>query len=114
VSNNGELVERYFASWNEKDPAVRRRAIEEIWAEDATYLDPMGLAEGRDAVEATIATLQSLFPDFAFTLAGAVDAHHNVARFSWAFGPVAGFSVAVLDDAHQISAVFGFLDSFRK
>ncbi|MFI6316597.1 nuclear transport factor 2 family protein [Nonomuraea sp. NPDC050556] len=111
MRNTRRLVERYFASWNEKNAAARRTTIDEIWDEDASYLDPMGLARGRDAVDATIATLQSQFPDFAYSLAGTVDAHHNVARFSWEFGPVAGFSVVVINDNDQITSVFGFLDN---
>jgi hypothetical protein len=60
--------------------------------------------------------VQQQFPDFVFTLGGAVDAHHEQARFSWHLGPagaaepvVVGFDVAVLD-GDRIGSVYGFLD----
>ena len=53
---------------------------------------------------------------FVFTLGGAVDAHHDQARFSWHLGPagaaepvVIGFDVAVVEQ-DRIGSVYGFLD----
>ena len=63
--------------WNETDPAARRKLIGEVWAPDAEYIDPLAEAHGRDAIDATIAAVQSQFPGFVFTLAGPVDAHHS-------------------------------------
>ncbi|MEO3821709.1 DUF1330 domain-containing protein [Plantactinospora sp. B24E8] len=111
-----ELAERYIAVWNDTDPKRRRRAIDELWAEDGRYVDPMGVAEGRDAIDATIAAVQSQFAGLVFRLAGSVDGHHNQARFTWQLGPadgeplVVGFDVAVTDGNGQLSQVLGFLD----
>jgi hypothetical protein len=80
------------------------------------YTDPLGVAAGRDAIDATIGGVRGQFPGFEFRLAGEVDAHHNVARFTWELGPaggealVVGFDVAVLDGEGRISRVHGFLD----
>lgn len=110
--NISELVARYIETWNETDPAVRRKAIDELWAEDGVYTDPLVVAEGRDQVDATIAAVQGQFPRLAFTLAGPVDAHHNIARFTWSLGGdlVIGFDVVTLDADDRISRVYGFLD----
>ncbi|WP_285779409.1 nuclear transport factor 2 family protein [Microtetraspora sp. NBRC 13810] len=111
-----QLVASYLATWNETDPVARRAAIEEIWAEGGVYTDPMAVAEGRDAIDATIAAVQGQFPGFVFTLAGPVDAHHDIARFTWGLGPaggealVVGFDVAVLAEDGRIGRVHGFLD----
>lgn len=111
-----DLNERYLACWNETDPADRRALIEQLWAADATYTDPMVDVRGRDEIDATIAAVQQQFPGLEFTAGTAVDAHHNLARFTWGLGPsgsapiVEGFDVVVLDDSGQISAVHGFLD----
>jgi hypothetical protein len=111
-----DLNERYLACWNETDPAARRVLIDELWGADATYTDPMADVRGRDQVDATIAAVQEQFPGFVFTPGTAVDAHHNLARFTWGLGPdggapiVDGFVVVVLDDSGQITAVHGFLD----
>jgi SnoaL-like domain len=111
-----DLIERYLACWNETGPAARRKLVDDLWAEDASYVDPMVEARGRDAIDATIAAVQEQFPGLVFTLAGTVDAHHRQARFTWGLGPqgaepiVIGFDVAVADEDGRLVSVFGFLD----
>ena len=117
VSGFDELAERYIAAWNETDPAARERAVAELYAADARYVDPLVDAAGREAIAATIGAVQGQFPGFVFRLVGPVDAHHDQARFRWEFGPagapeapVAGFDVAVRDADGRLASVFGFLD----
>jgi hypothetical protein len=111
-----DLNERYLACWNETDATARRSLIDELWAEDATYTDPLADVRGRDQIDATIAAVQQQFPGFVFVPGTDVDAHHNRARFTWGLGPagaepvVEGFDVLVLDEAGRIEAVHGFLD----
>jgi hypothetical protein len=111
-----EIVERYIASWNETDPERRRKLVDELWADRASYTDPLAEAHGRDAIDALIAAAQAQFPGFVFTLAGPVDAHHNQARFTWGLGPahdepvVIGFDVAVAAEDGRLETVLGFLD----
>jgi len=110
------LAQRYIDTWNTADPAARRQAVEDLWAPDAVYVDPMADARGHDAIDATIAAVQAQFPDFVFRLAGPVDAHHQQARFGWELGPrgadapVVGFDVAVVDGHGRLRSVLGFLD----
>ncbi|MEY9846878.1 nuclear transport factor 2 family protein [Streptacidiphilus sp. MAP5-3] len=112
-----ELAERYIAAWNETDPAARRKLVDETWAEDGSYTDPLVVAEGRDAVDATLGAVQAQFPGLRFRLGGPVDAHHGIARFTWELGPadaaeplVIGFDVLVADADGRIAQVLGFLD----
>jgi hypothetical protein len=111
-----EIVERYIASWNETDPERRRKLVDELWADRASYTDPLAEAHGRDAIDALIAAAQAQFPGFVFTLAGPVDVHHNQARFTWGLGPagaepvVIGFDVAVATEDGRLGTVLGFLD----
>lgn len=111
-----ELAERYIAIWNETDPARRRRNIDDLWAPEGRYVDPLAVAEGRDAIDATIAAVQSQFHGMTFRLAGPVDGHHNQARFTWELGPegvealIVGFDVAITDGNGRLSQVLGFLD----
>jgi SnoaL-like domain len=112
-----EIVEKYLAAWNETDPAKRRALVDEVWAEDGSYTDPLADVRGRAEIDGLIGAVQQQFPGFVFTLGGTVDAHHDQARFSWQLGPagaaeapVVGFDVAVLDGAGQIGSVYGFLD----
>jgi hypothetical protein len=111
-----ELTQNYLDCWNETDPATRRQLVDEVFAADVTYTDPMGEASGRDALVATIDAVQQQFPDFVFTPIGEADGHHQQVRFQWGLGPVGaepplvGFDVAVVNGDGQITAVLGFLD----
>ncbi len=111
-----DLAQRYIDAWNETDPAARRAAVDELYSEDARYVDPMAVAEGREAIAATIGAVQGQFPGFVFRLVGPVDAHHEQARFGWELGPagqqapIVGFDVAVTDGAGRLQTVLGFLD----
>jgi ketosteroid isomerase-like protein len=111
-----DLIERYLACWNETDAAARRSLVEQTFADEATYTDPLADVRGHDQIEATIAAVQQQFPRFVFTAGRAADQHHRQARFGWGLGPdgaeplVEGFDVVVLDDDGRITAVLGFLD----
>jgi hypothetical protein len=111
-----DLAERYIAAWNETDPAARRALVDATWSEIGSYTDPLVAAEGRDAIDATLAAVQTQFPGLVFRLGGPVDAHHDIARFTWELGPadgealVVGFDVLVADADGRIAQVLGFLD----
>jgi hypothetical protein len=114
-----DVIARYLACWNETDPTARRKLIDDAWDADASYIDPLAEAHGRDAVDATIAAVQGQFPGFTFTLNGPADAHHRQARFTWGLGPdgadgadplVVGFDVLVTGEDGRILTVLGFLD----
>ncbi|MGW2375507.1 nuclear transport factor 2 family protein [Kitasatospora sp. NPDC001683] len=110
-----QLAERYLAVWNETDPAARRKLIDEVWAEDGRYTDPLAAVVGREAINALIGAAQAQFPGLEFTL-GPVDAHHDIARFTWNLGPagtepvVIGFDVLAATPEGRIGTVHGFLD----
>jgi len=110
------VVERYLATWNETDPAARRAAIDDLFAEDITLVDPLSAVAGRDALDALIGGVQQQFPGFVFAVAGPVDAHHDQGRFTWSMArpgeepPVVGFDVAELDADGKIQRVLGFID----
>lgn len=111
-----QLIENYLKGWNETDPLRRRALIEDVYAEHATYVDPMIEARGWEAIDATIAAVQNMFPGHVFRLAGEVDAHHDIVRFQWHLAEpgadeplVIGFDVAVLHGG-RIRQVHGFLD----
>jgi hypothetical protein len=111
-----DVISRYLGCWNETGPAARRKLIDEVWAADAEYIDPLAEAHGRDEIDATIAAVQGQFPGFVFTPVGQADAHHRQARFQWGLGPegaepvVVGFDVVVTGEDGRIATVLGFLD----
>ena len=116
MSDLQDLAVRYIALWNETDPATRRRAVDELWAEQGSYTDPLVEARGREQFDGVLAAVQHDFPGMVFTLVGPVDAHHGIARFGWGLGPgdgealVVGFDVLVAGPDGRIAQVLGFLD----
>jgi SnoaL-like domain len=111
-----DLIDRYLACWNETDSTARRDLIAKTWADDASYIDPLVNAQGHDAIDAAIAATQGQFPGLVFALARPVDAHHDVARFSWGLGRdgdeplVIGSDVASVSADGRLARVVGFLD----
>lgn len=111
-----KVIDQYIEMWNERDAIRRREMLADIWAEDGEYVDPLSEASGLAAIDATIAGAQGQFPGFVFTLAGPVDTHHNIARFTWELGPsggeplVIGSDTAVLTEDGRLRQVYGFLD----
>jgi hypothetical protein len=116
MSDFDAVVQRYLATWNETDPATRRKAVDELFADDVSYIDPLAAVHGRDALDGLIGAVQQQFPGFVFAPGGPVDAHHQQGRFTWTLGmpgeepPVIGFDVAELDADGRIRRVLGFID----
>ncbi|WP_433384223.1 nuclear transport factor 2 family protein [Micromonospora sp. KLBMP9576] len=116
MSDMNGLVQRYLAAWNEPDAAARQAVLAEVIAEDAVYTDPLVSVRGRDGLDAAIAAVQGQFGGLVFSFGGAIEAHHDIARFVWHLGPaggqpvVIGFDVVVVGDDGRISQVLGFLD----
>lgn len=115
MSTITDLVDRYLASWNETDARRRRELIAGVWTENASYVDPLMQGDGRDAIEAMIAAVQTKFPAHRFSRLGEVDAHNDRIRFAWELTPeggepiAAGTDFAVLANG-RLQSVTGFLD----
>lgn len=110
-------VTRYFEAWNASGPDTSAKAVAAAWAPDGTYTDPLADVRGHEEIAAMIAAAHERFPGFVFRPLGAVDGHHDIARFGWELvdetagsAPVAGFDVIVLDGEGRIRSVHGFLD----
>ena len=116
MSDFDSVVERYLAAWNETDPTARRRVIDDLFAAEVRYVDPVAAVDGRDALDGLIGAVQQQFPGLVFSSDGPVDAHHEQGRFTWRLGLpgeeplVIGFDVAELDEDGRIRRVLGFLD----
>ena len=111
------VVDGYFAMWNETDPLRRREVTAATWAQGASYVDPLFAADGRDALDALVIAVHEQFPGHRFRLTGAIDAHHDRARWSWELAgpngspPVAvGVDFAVLAPDGRLRMVTGFFE----
>jgi hypothetical protein len=116
MTNPNELVDRYFAMWNETDAGRRRDLIARTWTEDARYVDPMLESEGRDGIDAMVAQVHQRFPGYKFRRSGKIDQHHDRLRFAWELAPEGGpvfaggvdFGVVAADG--RLRAITGFID----
>jgi ketosteroid isomerase-like protein len=116
-------VARYFEAWNAGDPEALAKAVAAAWSAEGTYTDPLAAVTGHTEIAGLIAGAHEQFPGFVFRPLGAVDGHHDTARFAWELvsqaggtpsgggsAPVAGFDVITLDADGRIRSVLGFLD----
>ena len=107
-------VDGYFAIWNEADPARRRARLAAVWSPQASYVDPMFTAAGLDALDGLVGGLHQNYPGHTFRRTGALDVHHDRARWGWDFvGPygslvMSGIDVAILDADGRLRDVTGF------
>ena len=58
-----ELAQRYIDTWNETDPSARRAAVDQLYTEDARYIDPLAVADGPEAIASMIGAVQQQFPE---------------------------------------------------
>jgi hypothetical protein len=109
-----ELIARYLESWNELDPARRRKLIDELWAEDGRYIDPDDDATGRDAIAGVLTAAREKLGTLVFTLGEVIGVHHSLVLFTWQARPsaqaepvAAGYDVAEFA-AGRLERVCGF------
>src|SRR5262249_6226592 len=116
MTNVKDLVERYFAMWNETDAERRRELIAATFTEDARYLDPMLEGEGRQGIDAMVAAVHQRFPGYSFRRTSEIDQHHDRLRFSWELAPAAGpvfadgVDFGVMTPDGRLAAITGFID----
>jgi SnoaL-like protein len=118
MSNINEIVVRYVAAWNERDPKRRRDLIANTWREDGIYRDAHRHGEGHDAIDAMIDAAQHQFPGYRIALKSGIEAHSDYARFSWAAGGTSdaplylgGTDFVVVADDGRLKSVVGFVDA---
>ena len=61
------LIRNLRDVFGENDPARRRAAIDEIWAEDGVFYDPKsGAHRGRDEIDRVAGAIKATHPDFRY------------------------------------------------
>ncbi len=93
-------LERVF---NEREPALRAQAIEQLFTDDPVMYEPDGIVEGREAISAVAGKLLAQFgPDFAFLPDGRGVGHHGMASLRWRAGPSRGPAIVTGIDTAEI------------
>ena len=110
-----QIAERYIATWNETNEGKRSELLQADWNGDASYVDPIAKAVGRENIGGLIGGVQQRFAGFRFALTGAPNGYGEYVRFSWSLGPagaeppIEGSDVLEIVDG-RIARVIGFLD----
>ena len=110
-------IERYFASWNETDPASRTGLVQSAFGEAARYVDPLADATGHLAISDMMGAVHEQYPGMTVRRTSPLDQHHDVIRFHWqivtADGStlVDGIDVVRVDGGGQLMDVRGFFGS---
>ena len=91
MSDVEATVKSWVASWNERDPAARRRIIEETWAPDGIYRNATSEFAGYEGVEAAVTAAHEAFTPngYSFRVAG-IDRNHDAVRYRWEMVPASG------------------------
>ena len=115
VATPVELAGRYLQAWNESDAPRRRALVAEVFATDASYVDPLAEVAGHDALDALIGAMQGRFAGARFSAKGTPEGHHDRIRFSWSLALggktlAEGTDVGVVASDGRLQAVTGFLD----
>jgi hypothetical protein len=107
-------IERYLATWNEADDAVRAELSRDVWAGDGRLVDPLIEAVGPETIAAAIGELRHQMPDHALTRTTVIDTHHDHARFGWTVDApdgtvaLAGIDVVTFAADGRIQTAIGF------
>jgi hypothetical protein len=107
-------AERVFS---ERDPAARRRALDQLWVPDGVLYEAGHVATGLDAISDTVgALLDTLPPGMTFAAAGRAVGHHGLGRLRWQAkdgsanpAPVSGTDVGIFRDG-KIAQLYVLLD----
>jgi hypothetical protein len=114
MADTTTIVDTYLATWNEPDAKRRARLIEQAWADNGRYVDPMLEADGHAALGDMVAGVQAKFPGHRFRRRSGVDTHHDQLRFAWDLVNldgavvVAGLDVGALAADGRLQRITGF------
>jgi hypothetical protein len=110
-----ELIDRYCAVWSDADTSRRAALLAQVWAEGAAYTDPTVHAAGGAELLAHIERVLAKRPGSKVVRTSALDAHHDVVRFSWKAMDAAGNTlrdgidlVVLSSDGAKIERIVGF------
>ena len=78
-----DAADRWFAAWNESDPARRREALAACAAEDVAFCDDYGLLAGREDVSGQIAATRVYMPGLTLRRTGDPALSHGHALVRW-------------------------------
>jgi hypothetical protein len=113
-----QMIDQYCAAWGEDDPARRASLLQDVWAERATYTDPLAHVEGRNSLVAHIGAMRQQFPGAKIIRTTAIDRHNHCARFGWKLEQASGapfpesLDIAEFRDG-KLQSIIGFFGGLK-
>jgi hypothetical protein len=101
--------------FGEIDPVRRRRAVDEIFHEDAVFHDPRGAYRGRDEIDRIAGVIKATHPDFRYQPLADPEVSGDSGRVVWVSGrpgeapEYAGTDFIIARDG-KIAAVYLYFD----
>jgi SnoaL-like domain len=81
------LIRNLRDVFGENDPARRRAAIDELWAEDGVFYDPSkGAIRGRDEIDRVAGAVKATHPDFRYQVTAAPQEYCDAGMVPWISG----------------------------
>jgi hypothetical protein len=101
--------------FGENDPARRRKAITEFFAEDCVFYEPGGVHRGRDEIDRVAGNLRATHADFRYRPIAPPEELGNGGRIRWVEGrpgeaPVYAGTDFIIARNGQIAAIYLFFD----
>ena len=115
MSDHRAIIAAYTDAWNAPDDTASRAKLKAVWRDDSIYTDPTVSVTGVDVLVRHIAGVRTRRRNTRIVLTSAIDAHHDVLRFSWqrvnADGSlvIGGIDIAMIKDGY-IGRMIGFFD----
>ncbi|MET0358712.1 MAG: nuclear transport factor 2 family protein [Pararhizobium sp.] len=110
------LTRNLHEVFGEGDADRRRKAVDEIFNEDAVFYELQGIHRGRDEIARIAGIIRDSHPDFRYTVTHPAEQLHDTAgRIRWVSGKpgeppaYAGTDIAVARDG-KIAAIYLFFD----
>ena len=83
-----KIIERNLLEvFSARDADSRRAAIEELWDKDGFFIDPGGVHEGVEKINAIVQLLFTQFEDYVFSVRVPGQSMHGVGCLLWSYGP---------------------------
>lgn len=110
------LARNLHGVFGEADDVRRRALVDDLFTEDALFVEPAGITRGRAAIAAIAGKIRATHPGFAYAeLAPAENLHGLAGRLRWTSGEperppsYAGTDIIVVENG-RIAALYLFFD----
>jgi SnoaL-like domain len=103
MSDVTATVDAYLDGLTQTDAARRAELIRKAWADDGRFVDPLFDVQGHDALDELAQGVIAQYPGHTFRRTSGVDAHHNLARYTFEFAAPDGTIVITGSDVAQLA-----------